>query len=85
MHGVLSCKKCGLSAGDAQGALDTLERFRFVSVRTVDMDEEKINVYSLSVGETALPVYAVYSLAGRLADYRRRYFGFTGGGSWLCE
>jgi transcriptional regulator with XRE-family HTH domain len=71
-------KKCGFSIEDTQKALDRLQKYSFVDVRNVKMDEEQVKVYGMSGSHKMLLVYAILSLAGRLADYHEHYYGFSG-------
>jgi transcriptional regulator with XRE-family HTH domain len=78
-----AAKKCGLSAEETQQALDKLHRYQFVDVRSVDMDEDQVTVYTMSGNEKLLLVYVILTLAGRLADYHQIYYGFMGSPNWL--
>ena len=67
--------KCGIREEEAEAAFQALFRFRFAQMQEVESSAEVIRIYSLW-GSHKLPLlYALYSLACRLADFEENYFG----------
>lgn len=77
--------KCGISAEEAEKAVEKLYEYNFASCREVDAGGEHIKVYGLYGGHKVLLVYAIMRFASGLASYREHYFGFQGDPDyWYC-
>lgn len=77
--------KCGIELEVAQKSLDKLVGYAFTTRHTVEVDDEKIDVYGLYSGHKMLLVYSIIQLAHRLSEYHEHYRGFRGvPNDWFC-
>ncbi|MDD4774656.1 MAG: helix-turn-helix transcriptional regulator [Eubacteriales bacterium] len=77
--------KCRIDPAKARKALDKLVAYAFTTKKSVDMGDEKIDVYGLYGGHKMLLVYSIIQLADRLSRYQEHYRGFRGvPDNWFC-
>ncbi|MBQ7976934.1 MAG: helix-turn-helix transcriptional regulator [Clostridia bacterium] len=69
--------KCDIAPENARPALEKLVKYNFTDTWEVDLGEETKNVYSATHQHKMMLVFAIMSLAQRLANYKEQYRGFN--------
>lgn len=76
-------QKCGSSVEETLQALCELERYTLVVSQELETEGNRTRVYQCNAGHKMLLIYAMLTLADRLAHYHEHYYGFRGAcGHW---